>query len=168
MRLISHYIKEHGLYGSLGQHAIWTLTDKHCLSNVYNPHTDSREGKGLVTYMAGLLRTGVPEYFTFHKINTGYGHATEVFNTGISKVYVDLYWNKESRRNMHVVVFDQNRKVYRNIESGQVSNSGGEHGIKIEFDPEQDPPGVYYVQLRDDENDVWQEKRVIMQKDICN
>lgn len=69
---------------------------------------------------------------------------------------------------MHVVIFDQNPKLYRNIESGQVSNSKGEHGIKIGFDAQHDPLGVYYVQLRDDENDIWQEKRVVVQKDICN
>lgn len=166
LRLVSHYIKTHGLFSSLGQHAVWTLTDKHCLSNVYNPAGKSSEGKALVTYMAGLLHQQVPEYYTYHKINTGNNHS-EVFDLDISRVYVDLNWNKESRRNMHVVVFDHNRKVYRNVESGQVSNSKGEHDIKIEFDPERDPLGVYYVQLRDDENTVLQEKRVVMQRSNC-
>ncbi|WP_146146798.1 hypothetical protein [Taibaiella chishuiensis] len=166
MRQVSRYIRQHRLFGSLGQHAIWTLTSGHCLSNVYNPSGKPDEGKALVAYMAGLLRQQMPEYYTHHNINTS-GNGGEVFDLNLSKVYVPLNWKKESRRQMHVVIFDHNRKVYREIKSGQVSNSKGEHEISVEFDPDRDPLGVYYVQLRDDESDVWIEKRVVMQKNIC-
>lgn len=166
MRQVSRYIKAHGLFGSLGQHAIWVLTSGHCLSNVYNPSGTPSEGSRLVAYMAGLLHQQVPEYYTHHRINTG-NTPGEVFDLNLSKVYVPLRWHKESRRNMHVVIFDHNREVYREIKSGQVSNSKGEHEIAVEFDPDRDPLGVYYVQLRDDESVVWIEKRVVMQKDRC-
>ncbi len=166
MQQVSHYIHDHKLFGTLGQHAMWVLTSGHALSNVYSPFHKPEEGRALVTYMAGLLHQKVPEFYTYHKINTR-GNGVQLFDCNLSKVYVHLNWNRESRRQMHVVIFDQDRKLYREITSGQVSNSKGAHEIKVEFDPDRDPSGVYYVQLRDDESTVWIEKRVEMQKDIC-
>lgn len=168
MVLASRYIKANGLFNTLGQHAIWMFTDHHCLSNIYDPNISAAVVKNFTSYLARITHQEIPEYYTWHKINTDSRRQTAVYDVSLSKVYVDLDWTKESRRNMHVMILDADRKLYKIIESGEVSNSHGAHSIRIAFDPVSDPLGVYYVQLNDDENNIWQEKRVVLQHYACN
>jgi hypothetical protein len=160
--LASHYIKEHGLFNDLGQHAVWMFTDKHKLSNVYNPHSKV-DGRPFVTYLARITRQKVPQFHTWHKINDGRNSAS-VYEKKVSKIYVDITWNKESRRNMHVQIYNENNELYRTIETGQVSNSKGEHHVRVALDPAVDPEGFYTVRLKDDENNIWLEKEAIVEK----
>ncbi len=166
MRLAAHYIMENSLFNYLGQHAIWMFTDGHCLSNVYDPGTNNQVVKSFVAYLAKITGQQVPEYFTWHRINAG-RQQTSVYNVTMEKIYVDLRWTHQSRRQMHAVILDEHRNVYRTLGDGELINASGEHYLQVTFDPKKDPLGIYYVQLNDDENVIWQEKRVIMRHGYC-
>jgi hypothetical protein len=158
----SRYIKEHRLFSSMGQHAIWMFTDRHKLNSVYSPYMkDHEEGKAFVTFLAGITQQEIPQFYTFHQINEQHT-GRPVYDRTVSKVYVDMDWTGERRRHLHVLVLDAGRKLYRKIESGEVINSQGLHTVRVTLDPAKDPAGIYYVLLKDDESKVWLEKKAVL------
>jgi hypothetical protein len=161
MVLASRYIREHALYSSIGQHAVWMFTNNHCLRNVYSFGPDEAKGKLFVEYLAKITHQSVPEYFTFHKINT-IDTSGPVYDRQTSTIIVNVEWKGEFSRNIRVAILDENKKVYKEITDGEVISSNGDHKISVIIDPKKTPKGVYYVQLKDHHNRVWIEKYVVV------
>ncbi|RYZ34419.1 MAG: hypothetical protein EOP49_34550 [Sphingobacteriales bacterium] len=154
----SRYIKAHALFNSIGQHAVWMFTDNHSLGNIYSPYDKGSEGRNFVAYLSQITGRKIPEYYTYHHIS----ERGQVFDPSVSKVFVDLNWNKEYRRTHQVLVFNQRGELYKVIEGGEVIDSKGNHNVKVVFDPKKDPPGKYTVQLKDSENEVLLQKIAVV------
>jgi len=156
---VAKLIVEKKLYNSIGQHAIWSLTNNHSLSGIYSAR-DTGNSKELVKYIAGRTGRPLPQYYTTHNVNTGTTTGA-VFNPTIEKYVVVVEWSKPSSRNMHVLVHKENGELFLEEKNEQISKRG--HKVTVELDPKKVAKGKYTVILRDDDNTVYQKNEVYVQ-----
>jgi hypothetical protein len=155
MRSVVSHIKTVLPSESVIQHAVWTLTNDHSLSSIYDPSAPAKS-VALVSLMARLLHKPVPDFYT--KVDIINTQDNRMVLGPLQKAVVHMDWSVVSSRNMHVTVYDKDHKVFREVKEENISPSG--HKVKVELDPREVPAGTYYVRLWDDENRVWQQKVV--------
>lgn len=157
MRFISKY----KLFNSIGQAAVWSFTNNKSLSAIYSPEQSDISNQ-LIRLIARLTNKPVPQYFTIHKNKENPGGS--VYNPEISRLYVELSWQNPTNANLHVFVYRQDGSLYNEIVGGEHISPKG-HFMRVEFDPETDPKGLYTVCIKDNYNFVYQSKLVLVEKD---
>lgn len=153
---VTKFIKAHSLYNDVGQHAIWTLTNKHNLSSIYSL-AQADVSKDLARLVSSLTGRRLPGFHTTHKpLNDDPGHI--VYDRNVDKYYVEMTWTSPKPRNMHVTVYKENWEVLREERSEVITMNN--HKTIVELDPQKLEKGKYYVQLRDDDHIVYQREEV--------
>ena len=159
------YVKDNNIDLSLAQRAVWMFTNGYCLNSIYTSD-HSRMSETFVKYLASLRNIVMPEYFMEYKIDTALGNRTTY--TRDAKVYVTMHWNDDGYyRHMYLWIYKANGDLYKKIEADQVIDKYGVT-VKVEFDPKRDLKGAYIVQLHDDANKIWDQKRVIVGMSACD
>lgn len=153
---VSQYIKKNGLYNYAGQYAIWSLTNGHSVSNIYD-QTDA--SKKLALFVAAATGKKAPKFYTRTKVSETQGAA--VYSPVVEKYYVDMEWQPRSARNMHVYVVKADGTLLWEQTKGSISSNG--HRTIVELDPKHLKKGRYFVQLKDDDNFMWRNEEVIIE-----
>jgi hypothetical protein len=155
------FISKNKLFNSIGQAAVWSFTNNKSLSAIYNPD-QSEISNQLIKLIAKLTNKPIPQYYIIHKNKDNPNGA--VYNPHISRLYVELNWQNPSNSNLHIYVYQQDGSLYKEIIDGEhITNKG--HSIKVVFDPEKDPKGLYTVCVKDNFNFVYQSKLVRVDKE---
>lgn len=162
MILTLKYIREHKLYNNLGQHAVWTFTNDHCINTIYDPALPDASQK-LMEYVAKVRHLEIPKYYSFYQIQNRPGKSMIKENTG--KEIVEMRWGNEGYRNMYVTVYREDGTVYKRNAGNEHYSADGRSFI-VTFDSAKER-GIYYVELRDDHNRIWQRKDVSVGIDWC-
>lgn len=162
MILTMKYIREHQLYNNLGQHAVWTFTNDHCINTIYDPKMPDVSQK-LLEYVAKVRHLEVPKYYSFYEIQNRPGKRMIKDSTG--KEIVEMRWGNEGYRNMYVTVYREDGTVYKRNAGNEHCSADGRSFI-VTFDSQKER-GIYYVELRDDHNRLWQYKDVSVGIDWC-
>jgi len=146
---VAQFINTHHLYNSIGQSAIWALTNHHNLAGIFS-YSDTGNSKKLIALIA--CRTGVqmPQYAIVYKP----ARKGDAFNPEIENYVVEVNLPANAPRNTHVLVFDSTGKVVREEKTEIISAKGRKTFVK--FDPETTPHGSYTVALKDDDNTIYQ------------
>ncbi len=158
------YVKNRSINNMLAQRAVWTFTNGHCISTIYQ-HDNPGMSEEFVKYVASLRKTKIPEYFTEYKLNSRANQP--VIMTNQEKVYVNLHWGHDGYKHMYVSIFKENGELYKEISADQVIDKNG-YRVSVEFDPRRDPKGMYTVQVHDNFKKVWQEKKVVVGANPCD
>lgn len=153
---VSQYIKKNSLYNYAGQHAIWSLTNGHSVSNIYD-QTDA--SKKLALFVAAETGKKAPKFYTKTIVSEKAGAV--VYSPTVEKYYVDLEWQPRSSRNMHVYVVKHDGALLWEQTKGSISSAG--HRTIVELDPKYLKKGRYFVQLKDDDNFLWRSEEVIIE-----
>lgn len=157
---------QHGNFSDhLEQTAVWTFTNHHCLSTVFQPD-ENEKSKELINFIAAQRHMPVPKYYTYYELNNTPGSA--VMMEGSGKNYVEIAWkNGTGFGNMYVNVYTEKGDLYKTITGDEVCDKYG-HLVTVKFDPAADKPGRYFVILEDDFNNKWVQKEVVVGTDWCN
>ncbi len=153
------YVLANNIPIRLAQNGVWFFTNHHSLAAIYS-YDYPRESEDFAKYIAGIMKMKMPDYFIQYKIENRPGQA--VISRKQTKLYAQMHWSaSDGFRNMHLVVFNKNGSVYKNIEADQIIDKLG-YTVKVEFDPRRDPQGTYYVKVFDDMQKVWDQKTVVI------
>lgn len=156
---VLRYIRKKNLYDHLGQHAVWTLTNNHALTTVFD-HSRPDQSREFVNYIAALRGVKAPDFFVRSQINsTGRG---PMALPDLSKAYIDLHWGVEPARNLHVLLLRKDGSVYQEILNGE-KISAGAHSLTVLIDARRVPEGDYELCLRDDDNMVYARRMVTVE-----
>jgi hypothetical protein len=150
------FIREHKLYSTVGQCAVWSLTNNHSLAGIYDQTEISKKFAG---YMSVLTGRKLPPYYVTNKITDVPG--TVAYNPAVDKYYVDFEWKPLSARNMHVYVLKEDGTLLWEHKKDIISHEG--HKAIVELDPGKLARGKYVVELSDDDNFVWQSYEVMVE-----
>ena len=153
---VSQYIKQHNLFNYTGQHAIWSLTNGHSLTNIYD---QTEESKKLALFVASATGKKAPTFYTKTKLSEKPGAV--VYSPEIEKYYVDLEWQPRSARNLHVYVVKEDGTLLWEQTKASISAKG--HKTIVELDPKYLKKGRYFVQLKDDDNYLWRNEEVVIE-----
>lgn len=154
------YARENNLSEDLTQKAVWTYTNNHPLSSVYS-YAQPKESEQFVKFIAGIRKMKVPDEFLEIK------HHAEpdkpVFNSSdVRKLFVPVKWkDNDNVRHMFVTVLKENGDIYKHIQGNEFI-SGDEHTVLVEFNSVNDTKGIYYVELKDSNNKVWDRHKVVI------
>lgn len=152
------YIHEQQLYGFVGQHAVWSFTNNHPVSSIYDPVQPAASAM-LATLVAQVKKVPVPEFYEYHKIAERAGQTA--FSPEVTQLFVPITWSPKSHRNTVLGVWRADGSLYKRLQDGEViTDYGRTHSMTVTFDPKKDPPGIYYIRLIDEENEIWLEKKV--------
>jgi hypothetical protein len=158
------FVKENNMAMNLAQRAVWVFTNGKCINTVYSS-IDPRMSETLVKYIASLKNTRMPDYFVEHQLNERPGQVVLVPNR--EKVFVTMHWGAEDGyRHMRLSIFKENGEIYREVEANQIIDKIG-FTVQVAFDPRVDPKGTYFVQLHDDANRVWDQKKIVVGVSDC-
>ena len=143
----------------LAQYGVWFFTNHHSIASIYS-YDYPRESEDFAKYIAGLMKMKLPDYFIQYKTENRPGRA--IINRKQTKLYAQMHWAAgDGFRNMHIVVFNKNGSIYKNIEADQIIDKLG-YTVKVEFDPTRDPKGSYIVKVFDDAQRIWDQKTVVI------
>lgn len=153
---VLRYIRNKKLYDHLGQHAVWTLTSRHQLTTVFDRNRPD-QSRDFVNYIAALRGVKAPDFFVQSHINTsGSGPMAQ---PDLTKAYIDLRWNMQPPRNLHVLLLRKDGSIYKEILDGE-KISAGDHWLTVLIDARRVPEGDYLLCLRDDDNTVYARRYV--------
>ena len=152
------YAHNNNIGVGLIQDAVWTFTNNYRLNTIYD-HANMRVSEDFVKYIAGLKKVSVPEFFMENKLE--HSANQPVVKPNNEKIYVTMHWGNEGYQHMYLYVYKENGEVYKKIEADQVIDKYG-YTVIVQFDPRVDPKGVYTVQLHDEYNKVFSQKRVVV------
>jgi len=154
------YVSANNVPIRLAQNGVWYFTNHHSIASIYS-YDYPRESEDFAKYIAGLMKVKLPEYFIQYKTENKPGQA--IISRNQTKLYAQMHWSAgDGFRNMHLVVFNKNGSVYKNIEADQIIDKLG-YTVKVEFDPRRDPQGTYIVKVFDDAQKVWDQKTVVIE-----
>jgi hypothetical protein len=132
-------IEERKDFNTLGQYAVWVLTDENQLNNISG--FDEEEALYLKTYTANLLDVPVPE-------NDPDDYLTNYNDTGLitrsATGNFKFYFSSESA--VTIAMFDENNIVVRELYNNP-NTPKGKHDLEFKFDVEVYQDKVYYVRL---------------------
>lgn len=137
------YIVTNKVNTNLAQHAVWVLTDKHSLSNVYTGH-ENDEAKKLVEYLAGLLHTTPPTMYVYHRINEQ--PALPAYNPKPLKMMAKFEYIAETDQVLTLGVYNEDGNTIESVFDNKPFGKGG-HRFTVEFDAADVPVGKYYIRL---------------------
>ena len=159
------YMREKRIKGHLAQMAVWTFTNQHCLSTVFEPDEKERS-KELINFIAMQRHIPIPKYYTYYELNNVPGMSVISQNSG--KHYVEVSWKTgEGFGNMYVNVYKEDGNLYKTVKGSEVCDARG-CLVTVKFDPAVDKRGKYFVVVEDDTNKVWVKKEVLVGADWCN
>lgn len=158
----TQYIKKEKVNNHLAQLAVWTFTNNHCLSTVFVPGYNEAKMVQLIKFIADATQQPVPDYYTYHKFTEKNSQPGEVmFDNNVTFLQTYVEWNVgERHRNVRIKILDKDRMFYKNIRNNIVGRSNGIERMYVTFDPAEDMPGEYYIQVIDDDNYLWTEKKI--------
>lgn len=155
------FIRDNNLFNGLGQRTVWTFTSGHCLGTIYEPG-ESDTARRLLQLVASLRHVPLPDYYTYFTVADRPGY--NMINVSSVKQYVEMHWADEGYRNMYLTVYKADGEVYSSGTKEEQNDAYG-HTATLVFDPKKEK-GRYYVTLRDDHNQVWSRKEVIVGGDM--
>jgi hypothetical protein len=136
---LSKEIERSKNFNTLGQYAIWTLTDENHLNNISG--FDQKEATRLKTYVAGLLDVPVPEY-------DPNDYLTNYTNDGLIKRSVKgtfkYLFGRES--SVSIAMFDGDNIVVRELYNNPRERPG-KHDLEFKFDAEVYQSKAYYIRM---------------------
>lgn len=140
---LSQEIEKRKDFNTLGQYAVWTLTDGDHLNNISG--FDREEALYLKTFVAGLMGVPVPEYDPDD-------YLTNYENPGLIQRAVKsrfkFRFSEESA--VTIAMFDEDNIVVRELYNNP-NEPAGEHYLEFEYDVEVYTDKAYYVRLIRDE-----------------
>ncbi len=158
------FVKANNISMHLAQCSVWVFTNFKCINTVYSS-LDPRMSESLVKFIASLRNNRMPDYFVENELNDRPGQLVLVPDR--EKVIVTMHWGAEDGyRRMRLSIFRENGELYREIEADQIIDKIG-FTVQVSFDPRKDPKGVYFVQLHDDANKVWDQKKIVVGVSEC-
>ncbi len=160
------YMKTQPVSMHLAQAAVWHFTNRHCLSSIYCDQAPAAS-ENVVKFICNERKQTMPETYTEFEQSDKPGQPAFVAN-GQAKTYVPVKWkHTDSKRHMNVTVLKENGEVYKKIQGNDHIDKEG-HTVWVEFNSVNDRKGVYYVELKDEDNKIWYKKKVIVGYDPCN
>ena len=130
-------------FNTLGQYAVWTITDGDHLNNISG--FDMDEALHLKTFVANLIGVPVPEYDPDN-------YLTNYEDNGLIERAVKsrfkFYFSEESA--VTIAMFDENDIVVRELYNNP-NQAAGTHYFEFEYDVEVYTDKAYYVRLIRDE-----------------
>ncbi len=154
-----NYIKQNNLFNDLGQSAVWALTNDLPLAAVFDG-TQTEFSRLFIRYLAELTKQAMPEYYVQYKLRHD-AQNRPVFDFRNAKIFVDMEWNvKKLNRNVDLTILREDGSIYKDVEGSEFVGADGTHIMTIMFDAAKEKPGIYYVRIRDHDNQVLQLKKV--------
>jgi hypothetical protein len=136
---LTREIEKSGNFNTLGQYAIWTLTDNQHLNNISG--FDIKEAERLKTFVAGLLNVPVPEY-------DPNDYLTNYANDGLIKRSATgrFKYTFSEKSSVTIAMFDEDNIVVRELYNNP-NETPGKHELEFKFDTEVYQNKAYYVRM---------------------
>lgn len=139
---LSKEIQRGSYQNTLGQHALWTLTDKQDLNSIIG--FEEEKAIKLKTFVAELQGIPVPEY-SYEAMET---YSRTPVTKRSTKGHFTYTFSK--KRAVTIALFDSENRLIREIYNNP-NELPEEHRIDFAFDIEVDPSKEYYVRLLADD-----------------
>lgn len=149
------YIKANGLHDYLGQSAVWCVTNKEPLTDVYDPQRKELAER-LLGYLATLTGQKIPDIrrIVAHQETSGAPPSDGKALSIIANFEVRL----DAPKTMTLGVYnDKNEMIQKVFENQEFASAG--HIFEVDFQAENVSPGFYYIRLKENEI-VLQERKV--------
>lgn len=144
---VVRYIVQHKIDGTLGQSAVWVITNDHELDGVFDPAQPEVSNK-LLALLVQLTGKRVPAYFTQYELNTTGGEPA--FLARALKLYAAFDWKLESPRVLDLGIYNEQGDLVQAVFPKKVMARGG-YKIQVTFEAENVPKGNYHIRLKDGE-----------------
>ena len=139
------FINQYKLYDGLGQDAIWALTNRRELHGVWDGNRPEISKK-LIDYMASVTGWAVPDYYKEYALNPrGNG---PVAAPKALKMLANFDWKLTEPKTLTLGIYDKEGKMLQPVVENQEFGKGG-HRVRVEFEAEDVPAGMYYIRLMD-------------------
>jgi hypothetical protein len=139
------FIRKNNLYTSLGQHAVWVLTDHHDLESIFDPE-NPKVSSDLLALLVKLTGRRVPDYFKLYKLDTVAGQP--VFQKRILKIVTNLEWQLPDATPVTLGIFNATGDLVQGV-LDEPAMGRGKYRMMVQFEAENAPPGKYYVRLKE-------------------
>ncbi len=150
------FIKAKSLFDELGQSAVWAITNKHDLSDIYDPNR--REiSEGLLEVICKATGRPRPEYYTQNAAQAQVPGAP-AYQPKPLKIIASFRIILEDTKSLTLGVYnDKGEMIQKVFENKPFLKMGPEFGV--EFEAADVEPGKYYIRLKEGAS-VLQEKMV--------
>ncbi len=152
---ILRFIKTNSLFDDLGQHAVWAITNKHDLSQIYDPGRDVLSKK-LIELVSQNTGRPLPSYYTMVADNQVAGQPAYVPKT--LKIIAEFEVLLEVPKVLTLGIYNEEGKMIQKVFEQQEFSAMG-HRFSVEFEAENVPAGMYYIRLKEGDK-ITQEKMV--------
>lgn len=150
------FVKANAVSNDMAQHAVWVLTNKHSLSDVYDKDYPALSRK-LVTYMGQLLGIEAPQYFTIKEINTLQGASVRPEKT--LKLVANLQWTLTAPEKLSLSIYnDKNERIASYFNGKDFIK--GRYDLNASFETIDYPAGAYTIRLQTHTQEVIKEIKV--------
>jgi hypothetical protein len=126
-------------FNTLGQYAVWTLTDEYGLNSISG--FDMEEASRLKTFVAGILDVPVPKY-------DPNDYTTNYYNDGLikraAKSRFKFTFSEDSA--VTIAMFDENNIIVRELYNNS-NVKAGYHELEFKFDVEVYQNQAYYIRM---------------------
>lgn len=154
------YAKKNNISPWVTQSAVWTYTNNHPINTVYD-YGHPEESQQMVAYIAKQKKLTMPTQYMQLTTHERAGEAV-TREDDLRKIYVPIKWKSMAEvRHMYVTVLKENGDVYKRIINNE-HISGDEHTVWVEFNSVNDRKGTYYIELKDNNNKVWDKHKVVI------
>ncbi len=155
---VLRFIRDNNLFDYLGQSAVWTITNHHSLSSVYDPERDLISKK-LINAICAVTGSAPPDYYTQHpNIETP---GTTAYSSKTTGIIAQFTVKLTTSTILTVGVYDINNRYIENLIDRKMFSAGAQT-LNVRFDPEPYGAGKYYLRLMNPEKTL-QEKKVEVQ-----
>lgn len=150
------FVKANAVSNDMAQHAVWVLTNKHSLSDVYD-YNNPELSRKLVAYMGQLLGLEAPQYFTVKEINAIQGAAVRPDKT--LKLVANLQWTLSAPEKLSLSIYnDKNERVASYFTGKDFIK--GRYDLNASFETIDYPSGDYTIRLQTNTQEVLKEIKV--------
>lgn len=140
------FIHNNKVSSDMAQQAIWVLTDKHSLSDVYD-YQDAPLSRRLTEFMGKLLGLEAPQYFTLKELSTMQG--APVLNKKTLKLIANLKWSLAQPEPLSLSIYnDKGEKVASYFDHKDFRK--GQYDLNASFETVDYPEGTYTIKLYSD------------------
>lgn len=150
------FVRANAVSNDMAQHAVWVLTNKHSLSDVYDNNNPALSRK-LVAYMGELLGIEAPQYFTVKEINAMQGEVVRPDKT--LKLVANLQWTLSAPEKLSLNIYnDKNERIASYFTDKDFIK--GRYDLNASFETIDYPAGAYTIRLQTTEQEVIKEIKV--------
>lgn len=150
------FVKANAVSNDMAQHAVWVLTNKHSLSDVYDDSNPALSRK-LVNYMGELLGVDPPQYYTMKEITAMQGELVRPRKT--MKLVATLEWQQPTPQKLSLSIYnDKNEYIASYFTAKDFIK--GQYKLTASFETKSYPAGAYTIRLLDGTQQVLKEIKV--------